>query len=248
MKTHRLFVLWKQVTGKEYHSWLWHRGCSSYQTSAPPLDQIIPPQLADSAFLTDDGSCSTVTLYAGKKRSTSPAITAAIESRSHVGRVVSAPFGGRIFQGRFFVLECHNPNDDFISLTKITAEQLGVELEHHYLNRVALAAAILEDSALDDIVDRLRAVVAGRRPMAPEVGKAVLADEAGRVTVKKLQSLTSKEREVMRFVSEGLTNREIGWRMCLGEGTIKTHLHHIFEKTGLKNRTSLAAMALRLDD
>jgi two-component system nitrate/nitrite response regulator NarL len=47
----------------------------------------------------------------------------------------------------------------------------------------------------------------------------------------------------MLAVSEGATNREIGRRLRLAEGTVKVHLHHIFRKLGIPNRTALAVLA-----
>jgi two-component system, NarL family, nitrate/nitrite response regulator NarL len=52
----------------------------------------------------------------------------------------------------------------------------------------------------------------------------------------------------MRLVSEGLSNKEIGRRLNITDGTIKVHLHHIFQKLEISNRTALAAMAISQDD
>jgi two-component system nitrate/nitrite response regulator NarL len=43
-------------------------------------------------------------------------------------------------------------------------------------------------------------------------------------------------------LSEGLTNKEIGRRLRLAEGTVKVHLHHIYRKLGIANRTALAVL------
>jgi two-component system nitrate/nitrite response regulator NarL len=55
--------------------------------------------------------------------------------------------------------------------------------------------------------------------------------------------LTARERQIMLVLSEGLTNREIGRRLRLAEGTVKVHLHHIYHKLGIANRTALAVLA-----
>ena len=46
------------------------------------------------------------------------------------------------------------------------------------------------------------------------------------------------------LVSEGLSNKEIGRRLNVTDGTIKVHLHHVFQKLDISNRTSLAAIAI----
>jgi DNA-binding NarL/FixJ family response regulator len=48
----------------------------------------------------------------------------------------------------------------------------------------------------------------------------------------------------MRLVCKGLSNKEIGRRLNISDGTIKVHLHHIYEKLEIRNRTALAALAI----
>ena len=56
------------------------------------------------------------------------------------------------------------------------------------------------------------------------------------------EPLTIRERQIMLAVSEGATNREIGRRLRVAEGTVKVHLHHIYRKLGIPNRTTLAVL------
>jgi two-component system, NarL family, nitrate/nitrite response regulator NarL len=56
--------------------------------------------------------------------------------------------------------------------------------------------------------------------------------------------LTDRERQITRLVSEGLSNKEIGRFLNITDGTIKVHLHHIFRKLDISNRTVLAAFAI----
>jgi DNA-binding NarL/FixJ family response regulator len=60
--------------------------------------------------------------------------------------------------------------------------------------------------------------------------------------------LTDRERQIMTLVSDGLSNKEIARRLNIADGTIKVHLHHIFQKLEISNRTVLAALALSLND
>ena len=64
-------------------------------------------------------------------------------------------------------------------------------------------------------------------------------------TLPSLALLTGREREITRMVSEGLSNREVGQRLNISEGTIKVHLHHIYDKLAIGNRTALAALAIQ---
>jgi two-component system, NarL family, nitrate/nitrite response regulator NarL len=63
-----------------------------------------------------------------------------------------------------------------------------------------------------------------------------------RLPADKNSSLTTRERQITRVLSEGLTNKEIGRRLRLAEGTVKVHLHHIYRKLGIANRTALAVL------
>jgi DNA-binding CsgD family transcriptional regulator len=59
------------------------------------------------------------------------------------------------------------------------------------------------------------------------------------------ESLTPTELEVVRHAAAGLTNPEIGERMFISRGTVKTHLSHIYTKLDVRNRSELAAEAMR---
>ncbi|WFU18455.1 response regulator transcription factor [Bradyrhizobium sp. CB3481] len=61
---------------------------------------------------------------------------------------------------------------------------------------------------------------------------------------KATHALTDRERQIMRLVSEGLSNKEIARRLNLTDGTIKVHLHRIFQKLDVSNRTVLATLAI----
>jgi DNA-binding NarL/FixJ family response regulator len=61
--------------------------------------------------------------------------------------------------------------------------------------------------------------------------------------------LTPREREIATLASAGLSNKQIARQSSLVEGTVKIHLHNIYRKLGVKNRTALAALlnGYRLD-
>ncbi|MDE3075193.1 MAG: helix-turn-helix transcriptional regulator [Chloroflexota bacterium] len=58
------------------------------------------------------------------------------------------------------------------------------------------------------------------------------------------ESLSRRELEVAELISEGLPNKDIAGRLCISLGTVKDHVHHILEKTGLASRTEIAAAFL----
>src|SRR6516164_9519669 len=56
---------------------------------------------------------------------------------------------------------------------------------------------------------------------------------------QQVNSLTSRERQIVLMVAEGLSNKEVGRRLNLSEGTVKVHLHNIYTKLGINKRTAL---------
>lgn len=56
--------------------------------------------------------------------------------------------------------------------------------------------------------------------------------------------LTPRELEVIQLVKQGMSNREIGESLVITPGTVKTHLMHIFEKTGCESRWALAVKSI----
>jgi DNA-binding NarL/FixJ family response regulator len=59
--------------------------------------------------------------------------------------------------------------------------------------------------------------------------------------------LSSRQREVMLLAAKGLSNKEIARRLEISDGTVKVHLHYIYGKLGIRNRTMLVALAASPD-
>jgi two-component system, NarL family, nitrate/nitrite response regulator NarL len=89
----------------------------------------------------------------------------------------------------------------------------------------------------------LRQVAAGRRlPVRPSrPGEARATTD---ISEKALAGLTKRERQIVELVSAGLPNKDVGRQLNLTAGTIKVHLHNIFSKLAINNRTALTALAV----
>ena len=59
-----------------------------------------------------------------------------------------------------------------------------------------------------------------------------------------LTTLTVLERNIVRLIATGASNREVGSELCMAVSTLEAHLSRIFRKVGVRNRTELAAMAM----
>jgi len=107
---------------------------------------------------------------------------------------------------------------------------------------------IPKESAPDIVLHALRRVARGQRLLPSVMSHWVDSREQEAIVEKPLAILTDRERQIMGLVSEGLSNKEIGRRLNLTDGTIKVHLHNIFQKLEINNRTVLAALAISQND
>jgi len=58
------------------------------------------------------------------------------------------------------------------------------------------------------------------------------------------KSPTGRQRQIMLLVAQGFSNKQLARKLCISEGTVKVHLHNIFEHLGVHKRTALAALVL----
>ena len=63
----------------------------------------------------------------------------------------------------------------------------------------------------------------------------------------QVEKLSIREQEVMRLASKGLANKQIARKLGLSDGTVKIHLHNIYQKLGVPNRTALTALVVDRD-
>ena len=141
-------------------------------------------------------------------------------------------------------------------LSAVAAERAATKIvfltatvtEKQILTAIACGAegVMLKDAAPNDLIRCVRDVAAGRRWYPAEIVHAALERQTERAPQGELidEGLTPREREVVKLVSGGLSNKEVGRRLGLSEGTIKIHLHNIYGKLGVSNRTGLTALAI----
>jgi DNA-binding NarL/FixJ family response regulator len=107
---------------------------------------------------------------------------------------------------------------------------------------------LLKGVPADDLQRAVRAVAAGEAWLDPAVTQRVLAQyrtgAPGPATSSTaLDVLTAREREVLVLIGRGLSNGEIAAELVLGEGTVKTHVGHVFAKLGLRDRAAAVVTA-----
>jgi DNA-binding NarL/FixJ family response regulator len=87
--------------------------------------------------------------------------------------------------------------------------------------------------------------MAGQAVLAPCLASRLLDELADPSPTPEL--LTSRERDILLYVTQGLGNKEIANFLNISENTVKTHIRRILTKLNLRNRTEAAAYALQVD-
>jgi DNA-binding NarL/FixJ family response regulator len=113
--------------------------------------------------------------------------------------------------------------------------------------RAGAAGFLLKGVPAEDLQRAVRAVAAGDSWLDPAVtGRVLDAYRDGAAPAgpgPELDALTPREREVLALIGAGLSNGEIADRLVLGEGTVKTHVGHVFAKLGLRDRAAAVVFA-----
>ncbi|WP_432106489.1 response regulator [Streptomyces sp. AA1529] len=100
---------------------------------------------------------------------------------------------------------------------------------------------LLKDAPPDELAEAVRTAAAGRTTLAPAV-----ADRIMRRLRAPGTALTQRETEVLTLVAAGLSNKDVGRRLHLTEGTVKSHLARIYAKLDVDSRTAAVAAATEL--
>ena len=135
--------------------------------------------------------------------------------------------------------------------TKVLVLGLSEENQQNTLRYIEAGAAgyILKDSSLKELIDVIRLAQRGEAQVSTRMAGAMMERlfRLARVfsAVENRMDgdvrLTSRELEVLEFISEGLTNQEIAARLVVEVGTVKNHVHRILEKLNVSSRQEAAS-------
>ena len=108
---------------------------------------------------------------------------------------------------------------------------------------------VIKSTAPRDLLTCLETVVQGRRWLDQEVmQRAMQLAMSPDGPRDPLEALSARERAVASLAQRGLRNKEIADELGLTEGTVKVHLHKVFEKLGVRGRTELILLAQDRED
>lgn len=126
-----------------------------------------------------------------------------------------------------------DPNANIIVLTTFDDDE-DIYRALHY----GAKAYLLKDISRQDLIENISAVHKGLTRIPNKVALKLATRIANR-------DLTLREREVLRFLSLGMSNKEIANELAVKEGTVKVHVNHLLQKLKASTRTEAARVALK---
>jgi DNA-binding NarL/FixJ family response regulator len=112
--------------------------------------------------------------------------------------------------------------------------------------RAGASGFVLKDDPAEQLISAVRTVAAGNALLSPAVTMRVIRQFtriARPAQPEGLGELTEREREILRLIATGLSNAEIGRELYISETTVKTHVTHILQKLGLRDRVQAVVLA-----
>jgi DNA-binding NarL/FixJ family response regulator len=112
--------------------------------------------------------------------------------------------------------------------------------------RAGASGFVLKDDPPEQLIGAVHSVAAGDALLSPAITKRVIKQftRIARPTPpKQLGELTAREHDILRLIADGLSNAEIGRQLYISETTVKTHVTHILQKLGLRDRVQAVVLA-----
>jgi two-component system nitrate/nitrite response regulator NarL len=132
--------------------------------------------------------------------------------------------------GRIVVFSVSNNEDDVVTAFKRGAD-----------------GYLLKDMEPEDLLIALRHAAAGKMVLSEALTPVLTASlrERRPSTERDIQSLTPRERDIIKLIAEGLPNKMIARRLNITESTVKVHVKHLLKKMKLKSRVEAAVWVLQ---
>ncbi len=111
--------------------------------------------------------------------------------------------------------------------------------------RAGATSYLLKDVAATDLARAIRGARAGQAQLHPEVARRLMQQVTSPRKPDAGAQLTDREREVLRLLADGRSNKEIARSLVVSERTVKGHVSNILGKLGLQDRTQAALFAVR---
>ncbi len=113
--------------------------------------------------------------------------------------------------------------------------------------RAGASGFVLKDAPPEELVAAVRTVAGGQSLLAPEVTRLLIEDFVSRAPRRgdaaEDEELTEREREILRLLTDGMSNAEIAASLVLSEATVKTHVAQVLPKLGVRDRVQAVIYA-----
>jgi DNA-binding NarL/FixJ family response regulator len=112
--------------------------------------------------------------------------------------------------------------------------------------RAGASGFVLKDDPPEQLIAAVRTVAEGNALLSPAITKRVIKQFVRTPRPdppKELGELTEREQGILRLIAVGLSNAEIGEQLYISETTVKTHVSHILQKLGLRDRVQAVVLA-----
>ncbi len=136
------------------------------------------------------------------------------------------------------VIRERHPEIQVIALTSFQEEQ--------YIRDALQAGAIgylLKDIAAEELANAIRSAAQGKPALSPEAARVLI--QTNNQPAKPGDDLTTREREVLNLLVQGMSNQEIAARLVISTGTVKFHVSSILSKLGVASRTEAVSLTLK---
>ncbi|MEW6666390.1 MAG: response regulator transcription factor [Thermodesulfobacteriota bacterium] len=146
-------------------------------------------------------------------------------------------------------IECLRQEEDLPGPSRLVTffnVKPGLGIEEQAL-REGVRGFFYEKDPPERMIKGLAAIFAGELWVSREIMTRCLLEEGrgGTTRTKELRILTSREIEILSLIAAGVTNEEIGQKLCISTNTVKTHVYNIFHKIKVPNRLQAALWAAK---
>jgi DNA-binding NarL/FixJ family response regulator len=137
-------------------------------------------------------------------------------------------------------IKAERPETEIVTMTSfIEEEKVTAALE------AGASGYVLKDAEAEEVADAVRAAYAGEVHLDPAVARLLAQRMRTRKTDDDLvEPLTDREKDVLRLLGQGMSNKEIGTALFITERTARTYVSNILGKLGLASRTQAALYAV----
>ncbi|GIG92072.1 response regulator [Plantactinospora endophytica] len=114
--------------------------------------------------------------------------------------------------------------------------------------RAGASGFILKDAPTEQLVEAVRTVASGDALLSPSVTRRLVAEFARRpmlsdTTAPELAGLTDREMDMFKLLVRGYRNEDMARILTLGESTVKSHIQHLYQKLGVRDRVQVVIYA-----